>query len=70
MPPPAARLSRRPRLEVTDFASAAPDWHYWLSRPPRERLAAVEFLRRQMYGQNYPRKKFPRLLEVVAQASR
>jgi hypothetical protein len=25
---------------------------YWLSRPPEERLAAVEFLRRQVYG-NY-----------------
>ncbi len=23
---------------------------YWLSRPPRERLAAVDLLRRQMYG--------------------
>jgi hypothetical protein len=28
---------------------------YWLSRPPEDRLAAVEFLRRQVYGENLPR---------------
>ena len=32
---------------------------YWLSRPPEERLAAVEFLRRQVYGD------LPRLQRVV-----
>jgi hypothetical protein len=32
---------------------------YWLSRPPKERLAAVEFLRRQVYGD------LPRLQRVV-----
>jgi hypothetical protein len=26
---------------------------YWLSRPPEERIAAVEFYRRQVYGDNY-----------------
>ncbi len=32
---------------------------YWLSRPPEERLAAVEFFRRQVYGDT------PRLQRVV-----
>jgi hypothetical protein len=28
---------------------------YWLSRPPEERLEAIEILRRQVYGEDTPR---------------
>jgi hypothetical protein len=37
---------------------------YWLSRPPEERIAAVEFYRRQVYGECYPQR-----LQKVAEAS-
>jgi hypothetical protein len=33
-----------------DFKSAKADLAYWLSRPAEERLAAVDYLRRQYYG--------------------
>jgi hypothetical protein len=36
---------------------------YWLSRPPEERLEAVEILRRQVYGQDSP--DFKELLELL-----
>lgn len=37
---------------------------YWLSRPPAERLAAVEFYRRQVYGDNYPQ-RLQRIIRIV-----
>lgn len=30
-----------------------PDRDYWLSRPPEERLAALETIRRRIYGPDY-----------------
>jgi hypothetical protein len=36
---------------------------YWLSRPPEERLEAVEILRRQVYGEDTPR--LQRVVRVV-----
>lgn len=33
-----------------DPSGAREDLEYWLSRSPEERVAAVEFLRRQYYG--------------------
>jgi hypothetical protein len=38
-------------VRLTSFAEeerTRPDLRYWLSRPPAERLAAVEYLRRQI----------------------
>jgi hypothetical protein len=35
---------------VDDFSSIREDLTYWLSRPPEERVAAVEYLRRQYHG--------------------
>jgi hypothetical protein len=40
---------------------------YWLSRPPEERLAAVDALRREYYG-DLPR--LQRVARVVQQAQR
>lgn len=37
---------------------------YWLSRPAEERIAAVEFYRRQVYGDNYPQ-RLQRVARVV-----
>lgn len=36
---------------------------YWLSRPPEERLEAVEILRRQVYGEYTPR--LQRVVRVI-----
>jgi hypothetical protein len=33
-----------------DFSETEEDLKYWLSKTPEERLAAVEYLRRQYYG--------------------
>ncbi len=43
------------------------DRAYWLSRPPHERLAAVEFYRRQVYGDNYPQRlqRVARVVELI-----
>ena len=37
---------------------------YWLSRPVEERIAAVEFYRRQVYGDHYPQ-RLQRVARVV-----
>jgi hypothetical protein len=37
---------------------------YWLSRPAEERIAAVEFYRRQVYGNNYPQ-RLQRVARIV-----
>jgi len=37
---------------------------YWLSRPPEERLAAVDSLRAQIYGDNI---RLKRVVSVVSQ---
>jgi hypothetical protein len=38
---------------------------YWLGRPPEERIAAVEELRRQVYGDSH---RLQRVARVVQQA--
>jgi hypothetical protein len=38
---------------------------YWLSRPPEERIAAVEELRREVYGDSH---RLQRVARVVQQA--
>jgi len=42
------------------------DLHYWLSRPPEERIAAVEHLRRQYYGNlvDLPIQKTVRVIQL------
>lgn len=37
---------------------------YWLSRPAEERIAAVEFYRKQVYGNNYPQ-RLQRVARVI-----
>jgi len=40
------------RRSLKDSGSAKSDLAYWLSRPPEERVAAVDYLRRQYYGRS------------------
>ncbi len=35
---------------LNSLQSAKEDLAYWLTRPPEERVAAVDFLREQFYG--------------------
>ena len=43
---------------------ARQDIEYWLSRPPSERVAAVDFLRKQYYGKT---ERLQRVARVVKQ---
>lgn len=36
---------------------------YWLSRPPEERISAVEYMRRQLYGDPGPMLKVARIVK-------
>lgn len=38
------------RLELKKDSSIKEDLAYWLSKTPRERIAAIEFLRGQFHG--------------------
>ncbi len=40
----------RAAFSVGSFADEPDDLAYWLSQTPEDRLAGVEFLRRQQYG--------------------
>lgn len=58
--------NERPRHEwpvvvrpLVDAQSLANDREYWLSRPPHERMEAVEILRKECYGMQ------PRLARVA-----
>jgi hypothetical protein len=53
-------------LNVTTFAEEdriRPRLRYWLSRPPEERLAAVEFLRKQVDGSRTRLRRVHRVLD-------
>jgi hypothetical protein len=58
------RLQRTVRL--TSFAEEErlrPALRYWLSRPPSERVAAVEYLRRQVDGTGARLRRVYRLVD-------
>jgi hypothetical protein len=38
------------KLDLRNSDAAKNDLEFWLSRPPEERVSAVEILRRQYYG--------------------
>ena len=63
------RMDRR-ALKITMFAEDArenPSLRHWRSRPPAERVAAVEFLRRQFIGSDA---RLRRVLRVVSRPLR
>jgi hypothetical protein len=47
------------KYSMKGFSETKENLKYWLSRPPKERVAAVDFLRKQYYG------NLPRLQRVV-----
>jgi hypothetical protein len=53
-------------MQLTSFDEERrdrPGLRYWLSRPAEERLAAVEFLRRQFHGPDARLRRVHRLLD-------
>ena len=38
------------KRDLRDFSSIKEDLIYWLSKTPEERVAAVDYLRKQYYG--------------------
>ena len=63
------RMDRR-AIAVVDSGShghAGPEAAYWRSRPAAERIAAVEFLRRQSHGSGA---RLQRVLRVTERAPR
>ncbi|MFC2130752.1 hypothetical protein ACFLSQ_04910 [Bacteroidota bacterium] len=52
-------------FEVVDINDTQKDKEYWLSKTPEERLEALYFLRRQIYGEDEIRKGLQRVLTVV-----
>lgn len=54
---------------LNDKSAAADDLAYWLSRTPEERVAAVEYLRNQCYG-NKGRPRLQRVARIVKCSSR
>lgn len=55
------------KFRLADVDDIRQDLEYWLRRPPEERLAAVELLRRQMYG---PPTRLQRIARVVQRSQR
>ncbi|OPZ39493.1 MAG: hypothetical protein BWY96_00328 [Spirochaetes bacterium ADurb.BinA120] len=53
-------------FSVTDLASANDgDVSYWLSRPPRDRFAALEILRRRFYPHDAVTGRLQRFFEIA-----
>jgi hypothetical protein len=51
------------KYKLGDPAEAQADLKYWLSRSLEERIAAVEFLRRQMHGELPPLQRVVRIIK-------
>jgi hypothetical protein len=52
---------------MDSYSEIRQNLEYWLSRPPEERIAAVEELRREVYGDSH---RLQRVARVVQQAQR
>jgi len=51
------------RRALDDPSAAAADLAYWLSRPPEERIEALERLRRQFYGNSARLQRVARVIQ-------
>jgi hypothetical protein len=51
--------------KMSEYNEIRQNLEYWLSRPPEERIEAIEILRRQFYGDKYPEhiQKFGRVIK-------
>lgn len=53
------------RIKVRNIKDKDDALAYWLSRPPRERIEAVEILRKQLNGNT---EGFRRIIRIIQQA--
>jgi hypothetical protein len=53
------------KMELNDPQADKRDLSYWLSRSPEERIAAVDYLRKQYYGST---ERLQRIARVVQRA--
>jgi hypothetical protein len=58
------------RIQVESFSTgsfedAPDDRAYWLSKPPEDRIEAVEFILRQFYSYGKAEQEFRRFFEIV-----
>ena len=49
---------------MNEFSSIKEDLSYWLSRPSEERVAAVDYLRRQYNGNTARLQRFARIIQL------
>ena len=52
------------KARIGEFSSIKEDLAYWLSKPPEERVAAVEFLRRQYNGNTARLQRSARIIQL------
>ena len=57
-------MIRRDVFEVVDLHEAE-DSNYWLDRSPMERIEAIEFMRKVMYGNDRVSERVQRVLTVA-----
>lgn len=50
------------KQRLDDYSEIKQNLQYWLSRPPQERLAAVDALRREFYGDSQRLERTPRVI--------
>jgi hypothetical protein len=60
----------RSAFSVGTFADEPDDRAYWLSQKPEDRLAGIEFLRRQFYDYGKAEQEFCRFFEVAERERR
>jgi hypothetical protein len=49
--------------DLDNFSEIRQNLEYWLSRPPEERLAAVDALRREYYGDSHRLQRVARVIK-------
>jgi hypothetical protein len=56
---------RSMEISVGSFDDKPDDLSYWLSRPPEDRIAAIEHLRQQFFTYGEARQELRRFFEVT-----
>jgi len=51
------------KQDIDNFSEIRQNLEYWLSRPPEERLAAVDALRREYYGDTHRLQRVARIVQ-------
>ena len=49
---------------MKDFDEIKQNLEYWLTRPPAERVAAVDYLRKQLYGDSIRLQRIVRVIKL------